>query len=529
MSKSKRTKKSLPANSQKLSKKDESRSLSKEPTVIYSGVTKERNTLFSIISKKKANKTLKIDSPNVQKQLLYDLDINNMRPEDYIANPVDQPELVFVKPVHMLKGGKGLFARKFISLGTRLGIYTGEVYSSQKDFDKHFEEHPQADNNYTMHVGNQFFVDSVVKGNFTRYINFSDSQSNVKFKEGEHGGSLVAEVIATKDIKKGVQILIDYNAPDEQLSKEYFFLNPEDTELSASDIQKKYSKHYTLVKVDTPIRMLKVKKNDYLYTTEVGNRVLHNELLSELDEDLLKEATIDLPFLRIAKNEVLILDLHKTDIFTPLMLACYMGQFANVQWLVNHEANIDRQQNHSGLSPLFFTLEGYAQEKKPNRKKEYFNILQFLIRNKANIFTHDRENMFFFHKAILVLSDPDFKTIMTLIRKLGTGFTKLFDYRLLDDLEENSCDIILYCIKKEELSKLKTLLDLHPDYFQEKNNQISLKDFQLAFEELQDEFKVKLYNLLNQKKYNVPLELLEKLNLSEEKSECMEIASNSII
>ena len=65
---------------------------------------------------------------------------------------------------------------------------------------------------------------------------------------------------------------------------------------------------------------------------------------------------------------------------------------------------------------------------------------------KANIFTHDRENMFFFHKAILVLSDPDFKTIMTLIRKLGTGFTKLFDYRLLDDLEENSCDIILYCI-----------------------------------------------------------------------------------
>lgn len=447
---------------------------------------------------------------SIKKKFLSDLGIDNMKPMDYISSALDQTDLVVVGSIDLLKKqeGRGLFATKNIPAGTCIGIYTGVVFDSQKEFELYFEENSDANNAYTMDVGTKV-VDAADQGNFTRYINFSDSQFNTIFVEGTHNRSKVAKVITTKDIFEGEQFLIDYNQYCEDFSQKYFFLNPEDGQNSAKEVQEIYSEHYTLMKMNIDIEAVQLKKNDHLYATSIGNVILQNGSLSQLDEmpDL---ATADLPFLKTNKVKV-ILDFDEVDNFTPLMLACYAGQLENVAWLLQHKVNVNRQQHHSGKCPLFLALEGYANAAIDD-KAIFVKIITLLINNKANILVHDRADMTFLHKAISVLSTKDFKTILTLIQKQEhIVFSDLFTY-----IDENDLDILLHCFKNKSFDKAKILLDLFPSYFIEssKNKEQKLfckEEYKNAIKDYDEEDREVLLKLLSNKNYKVPSELLEEL------------------
>ncbi|BCA95713.1 hypothetical protein TUM19329_20740 [Legionella antarctica] len=451
----------------------------------------------------------------VKKQFLTALGIDNMKPADYIASPLDQNDSVAVTPVNLLKkqGGRGLFAKQYIPAGTCIGVYTGVVFESQKDFDLYFKENPNADNAYTMNVGAKV-VDGAIQGNFTRYINFSDSQPNTMFVEGILNRRKVAKVMTTRDLYEGEQLLIDYNQYSEDFSKKYFFLNPEDGMYSAKEIRDINCEEYTLMEMTADIDALQIKENDFVYATTIGNVILQNGRLSRL-EIMPDQSALDLPFLKTSRFKV-ILDFDEADNFTPLMLACYAGQLENVDWLTNQKVNINRQQHHSGNCPLFLALDGYA-DGGINDRAIYREIIQLLIKKEANILIHDRADMTFIHKAISVLSTRDFKSILTLIQEQEhILFSDLFTY-----LDESDLDILFYCLNTKFFDKAKILLDMFPDYFNEssKNKQQKFhckKEFKNAISDYNEVDKSDLMRILGDSKYNVPAEFLDALTSNEE-------------
>ncbi len=280
---------------------------------------------------------------------------------------------------------------------------------------------------------------------------------------------------------------------------------------------------YTSMYMLRAIKIFNLHKNDKLYATEVGEVVLGSRSLSELDEASLDVSTFDLPYLKMDRNGD-ILDFDKADAFTPLMYACFNGQLDNVQWLVNQGVNINRQQNRLGNCPLFLALEGYAQAEE-QEKKTYINILQFLIRKEANILAHDREDKTFVHKAISILSDKDFKLIMTLISKQDEEMVaRLFGY-----LDQNNLDVMLCSIKNREIAKVRILLDLYPRYFATNFVQVSqsskkavFDEFKVAIEDLSDEDKESLIEVLSKKEYKTPKYLIKELTSTSRPSVSME-------
>ncbi len=451
----------------------------------------------------------KSKAPYDLKKIIQTLNIDNMIEEDYIPSDLDQSGLVSVKSVNLLKkhGGRGLFANREMSSGTCIGIYTGEIYTTIKEFEEYLKTNPEADNSYAMAIGGRM-IDAAKKGNFTRYINFSDSQDNVEFVEGKLNGHKVVKVITTKNISEGQQFLVNYNTYEERASKLYYFLNPGDGSQSASELCDEYAEQYQLVRMPFATELFRLKKNNNVYVTSIGKAILEDKLLSEVEE-MPFLASINLPFLK-ANTSKSILDFDEADAFTPLMMACYLGQLGNTKWLIKFNANINQQQNHSGNCPLFFALEGYAAT--AASKIPYVKIIQLLISEGANIFTHDRADRIFLHKAISILSAKDFKTVMTVIRKQeDIVFNDLFTY-----IDENDSDILMHCLKMKSFDKAKILLDMFPEYFIEncRNKQQKLfckKEFNNAISDYNEEDKETLLKLLGNKKYKVSSEFLDEL------------------
>lgn len=480
------------------------------------GTTKERHTFFSAPER---SNVMDIEPPKPQDQLLKELGIDNMQPEEYISSSLDKPHLVSVKTVDLLKehGGRGLIAREFIPAGTCLGLYTGEVFANQNEFNEHFRKNPQVDDSYTMKVGSTY-VDALTKGNFTRYANFSDTQDNAQFQFGTYMGRAVAKVVTTKDIQPGTSILIDYGPYDEDATKLYFYLNPEDSDISAGRLHLDNAKHYSTMYMLLDIKAFNLSTDDKLYATEVGVAVLTGKPLSQLNEKKLNASTFDLPYLKVGTSGE-ILDFAQVDVFTPLMYACFDGQLDNVTWLVSHGVNINRQQHQSGNCPLFFALEGYVQAGAKD-KLTYVQILQHLIKSGANILAHDRESKTFVHKAISALSNKDFELIMTVISKQNQAmFASLFGY-----LDQDDFDVVLRSIKNEAIDKVKILLDCYPDYFatnftkvKKLDQQASFEEFKQAAEDLSEDERKRLIDVLMTKKYKAPgylVKALESINTS---------------
>ncbi|TAL60814.1 MAG: SET domain-containing protein-lysine N-methyltransferase [Legionella sp.] len=409
---------------------------------------------------------------------LKDMGIQNFAAKNYIPSDLDKPELIMVKQVALI-GGQGLYARQDIPKGTCIGIYTGKVYPLET-----FEK-SGADNSYAMTVGNSV-VDAIEKGNFTRYVNFSDTQANVEFVEGRKDYKLIVKVITTEDIKAGMQILIDYNTFDEKAAGHYVFLNPTDDERSYHNVLMQHPKQYKPEEVDTQSKPLNLAKGDPIVMTHVGEIIYYGDNLSTDLAAGFDLAEVNLPFFKLDSSG------EAAESFSPLMMACYLGQLENVKWLVEHGANINQQHNKTGHSPVFYALSGYAEAKNKSNLRE---VILYLLENHANLATYDESNSTFLHEAIKVLSDEDFYSVIDLLNKQDPEFfSSLFEY--LDTLDD---DIIVSCIRAKEFAKLQYLLELYPDYFQKNysgQNQDQCTHFLDVIDKLSDKEKDHLKELM---------------------------------
>ncbi|CDZ77592.1 ankyrin repeat protein [Legionella massiliensis] len=380
--------------------------------------------------------------------------------ESYIPSSIDRTDLVSVRVVDLLKhsGGRGLFAATDIAAGTCIGIYTGDLFSKE-EFATFLEENPGTDKSYAMFFGDNV-VDAQFNGNFTRYINCSDSQDNLEFKEGYLNYKRVIKVFATKDIKAGQQLLINYNTYDQKASKYYYFLNPEDSSLSAEQLRDQHAASFQQYKMPNALAQFNLKKNEIILTTGLGLVVLEDQSIAKAKPIHRKVDEVSLPFLKKGRGSSVV-DFSKTDTFTPLMLACFRGQLANVNWLIKNGANLNQQQNHSGNCPLFLALEGYSKASSAKEKNNFIKIIELLIENQANLKAHDRNDKTFLHKAVSILSTKDFQKIIHLIcKQKHINIAELFSY-----IDEDNNDILTFCLQEKQLAKAGMLLAANHDYF----------------------------------------------------------------
>lgn len=440
------------------------------------------------------------------------LAIDNMNTEDYVPSSLDHIDMVSVKPVNLLNdsGGRGLFALEDIPKGTCIGIYTGEIYSTIKQFKSYLESNADADNSYAMTIAGRI-VDAARKGNFTRYINFSDSQDNAAFEEGILAGRKVVKVVATKEIKAGQQFLINYNTYEEQASKVYFFLNPNDGALSAREVYELNQECYELQSMRFDVPVLNLSVNQQVLFTQAAVAVFGNVLLSNVNN--LPLNSIDLPILTMNIDQE-ICDFAMADVFTPLMAASYFGQVQNVLWLIEHGANIDQQQNQSGNCPLFLALEGYSIADQD--KTHYFELLNLLIEKGVSLAVHDRADRTFLHKAITVLSDEHFSAIINKLNQQNSSkFKELFTF-----IDENNLDIVTYCLKYKSFSKLHQLLIIYPEFFNDnyeglnkEQNLLNINGFKLAIQDYNANQLALLKQFFEEYNINISSELLVELGL----------------
>lgn len=399
--------------------------------------------------------------------LLATLGIQNMVEKNYIPSALDKADLFSVRTVHLLSrhGGYGLFAKEEIAPGTCIGEYTGQEFTHQ-EFARYLETTPGADKSYAMVIADTT-VDARIKGNFTRYVNFSDSQANIEFVSAEINNQTRVILIATKRIAPGQQLLVDYNVYDERASKYYYFLNPDDTWLSTAEQYDANSVHYEQHTVARNIDELELSADQSIYLTQIGKNILYNEPLTAIDHFSVDE--MNLPYIRLENN--VIVDALQADLFTPLMAACSLGQVDNAAWLIAHGANVNQQQNHSGNCPLFFALAGYSQHQGQN--KPYIDILALLIRNQANVNIHDRMDRTFIHKICSILSPNDFSEVMHVIyHTMGDSFKEIFTY-----INQDNEDILIHCLNQRDFAKAKVLLTLYPRYFEENLYQGNEQEF----------------------------------------------------
>lgn len=402
------------------------------------------------------HKTPSVTKSHRNSSVLKRLGITNMRPKDYIASPFDKVDLVQVKPVHILEciNGSGLFAREFIPANTCIGEYTGE-----------WIKNTVISPDYSLVAGDHV-VDAKVKGNFTRYINFSDSQSNCEFQAKKHAKQCLGIVTTLKDIYPGQQLLVDYNTFTEEDSRDYYFLNPQDNELAPIDWYQQEQENYLLVEASS-LANSGITSASRCYATPLGEIILKNQSISrQKKKDL--SGFVHHPYLPIDQNQLEaaptahIYSAGERDIFFPLMVASYLGQVNNVDWLLEHKANVDHQQHHSGNCPLFLALVGYERAKTGALRKNYFTIIRKLMDAGANLTIHDRNDDTFLHKSIHILSDIDFTTLIAAYaqQKSKDAIIPIFKY-----INNRSEDLIISCLIHRSWTKLSCLLSLYPEYF----------------------------------------------------------------
>lgn len=508
------------------------------------------------------------------KRTMRELGIDNMKPDDYIPSEHDNPSLVSVKVVDLLRdiNGRGVFAEKNIKEGETIGTYTGTVYSSETAYEAYLKE-SDSDNSYAMKIKKNI-IDAKLKGNFTRFINHSDMQDNVAFFEKKIGKNTVVDVIATRNIQAGEQLLIDYNTHDDRFISEFFFLNPSDSWLSAREVYDAYVKEYQLVKMNINLPLFKLKEGDLLYVTQLGAEILKNyggEIINnneddddviiqgsnliiiedeedDMDEDdelnyheslssvfflqgsqtviidhnkkAVTQKIIDLPFIKLHEDGKTILDFNQTDSFTALMYACYWGQIENVKWLINAGANVNQQQNHSGMSAVFFALQGYCEGLVVTDR--YLEIISFLVASGVNIASYDRTEQSFLHKAIELLGKDSFQTLINHLKE-KTDFIKILNF-----LDANNMDPILFCFRQKNFEKAEILLNCYPDYFEEtfilENEDTDTEEnedivvFSKIIEAYTPEDKKHLLQLLKQFEADTSTNIIDILGLQEDSS-----------
>ncbi len=378
-----------------------------------------------------------------------------MEPGNYLVADGDRHDLVCVRTVSVLGDQQyGLFAKEDIKAGTVLGIYTGTKYT-KKAFAQHMEQDEGATSHYAMEYDG-VVVCAKKKGNFTRFANCSTSQPNAAFIRLQRK---FVGLKAIGKIKRGQQLLVDYNGPcDSPDSERQLFLNPEDGPLSTIELHLELHKHYTLKNSPAAYPALGVLKGAPLYTTRLLWTLMNGRSLDGMYRYIPEE--VDILCLKAAKQGIVKLAARHEDDdpFTPLMLACYLGQVNNVKFLIQNGAGVNRQQNLSGKCPLFFALEGYSNTH--GNGEDYLLIIQELLRAHALITAHDKDSKTFLHKASLVLEPRHLSAVLSQLAQMGAAVKELFQY-----IDKNDRDIVMSCLEERCFKNVATLLKFYPAYF----------------------------------------------------------------
>ncbi|WP_188883580.1 SET domain-containing protein-lysine N-methyltransferase, partial [Alicyclobacillus cellulosilyticus] len=171
----------------------------------------------------------------------------------------------------------------------------GQVFTHQ-EFDRYLETTPDADRSYAMMIADKI-IDARIKGNFTRYINFSDNHANVEFVSTQLDNQERVILVATRRIAPGEQLLVDYNTYDERASKYSYFLNAQDTWLSTLEFYEAHRNQYEKQTSPEAIDAIELSPGQSYYSTPIGKRVLCNEPLTSIGQVFADE--VNLPYIRL--------------------------------------------------------------------------------------------------------------------------------------------------------------------------------------------------------------------------------------
>lgn len=121
----------------------------------------------------------------------------------------------------------GLFARKALSEGQVICIYHGKLLRTSDAI-------KLDDKSYLMRLGEQVYVDAREKLDcLARFINDCRNPAGYNVRFEKHPSAGVALIVATRDVKAGEELFVDYG--------KWYWLRQYPTRLSFSELQRHYS------------------------------------------------------------------------------------------------------------------------------------------------------------------------------------------------------------------------------------------------------------------------------------------------
>lgn len=143
-----------------------------------------------------------------QEAIYRELNIRKIKPVNDLKKVLDRKglrdilkNLVYIKYINAQKGF-GLFAKRNLPAGTRLGHYSGEL------------QYDNGDHEYSVQYPKKNLITNArCTGNHTRFINSSEPDKQRPNVLGLYlfaGNIQISEIYSTKDIKAGEEFLIRY-------------------------------------------------------------------------------------------------------------------------------------------------------------------------------------------------------------------------------------------------------------------------------------------------------------------------------
>lgn len=132
------------------------------------------------------------------------------------APAVTTPTEVSIHPAvdvrHSGIHGSGVFARKRLAAGSRIGRYDGRRYSAEQAAARDWD-HALT---YVFGLSDGSVIDGSAGGNATRLINHSCAPNCAAYEVEDERGTLHIEIETLRPIKRGEELFIDYKLGVEQ-------------------------------------------------------------------------------------------------------------------------------------------------------------------------------------------------------------------------------------------------------------------------------------------------------------------------
>lgn len=365
----------------------------------------------------------------------------------YISSPDDQVHLVTVAPVALISKETpqfGMYAREDIPKDTVLGRYLGKKFTLAEA--KNLVTH------YFMEV-NEVIYDAKNEGNFARFPNFSRDCSNIEFIQDydDETNETYVKIVATTNIKKGSQLLIDYGK-NYKFDFEPAFLHPTDNDQNANNLLASYGEYYHEVvdfsQYDLNLQHLGIKSTDKAYVPIYMLALLNGFALSEIDPI----TNSHLPLLRINEEGGLI-PLSEQERVTSLMVATFLGNRTITEALLTEGAEANIQQAQSGRNALHIALMNMPKINLDHEKsKTALGILMLLLKDNSLIMAIDKEKKTPIYTAI-DFADPQY--LLFILKNSSHSLLKL-----LSTPNEEELDPLLYALHYKKYIHAKLLVAL---------------------------------------------------------------------